>query len=420
MVQRHYLRCAVCGTVTLVRWQVGWLERHPIRVPCGGCGVIIRGVAKTDQEKVRAEIEFENGESIEPDGAEPRFYIEASGEFVTSKLRPFGPGDQQFGPGPFMKAFASMGERYMEFNGRTLGFLGLVKNDWPKLRVILELWENGQRALLKAEIEKHAHLSDLPASEGFNLLRSVRGALVSFLLPVTDEARYRGVAKFLAGEIGPMLETPFGEAMAKHAIRTGLLRRTEAKIAGSVAAFIEKFPHLIPIFSLAFMRNKPADLWANAGVTTSSFEDLKGLYIDCYEAVADALTLVVMLNNVKLRRRFRAMAAKRRDVVTLEDFEGKAKGIRVGFVDGVEPFDVLARGGVNTKLRNAIGHRSYAFDPASQVITYHPDGSSTGAALEMPPGEFLEETWRLFETLVLDLGEAVYQVREYEFAAEGS
>lgn len=167
------------------------------------------------------------------------------------------------------------------------------------------------------------------------------------------------------------------------------------------------------------MRRRPTDVWTHSGVTTSSFEDVKQFYIDCYEAAADALTLLVMLNNVKLRGRFRAMATKRKDIVMLEDFAEKSKGARIAFVDGSEPFDVLVAGGMNTKLRNAIGHRSYTFDAASQVITYHPDGSSLGVALELPLGAFLEETWRIFETLVLNIGEVVYQVRKFEFSSQG-
>jgi hypothetical protein len=419
MVQRHHLRCEVCGAVTIVRWQVGWLERHPVRVPCGGCGIVICGVARIDQEKGTAELDFENGRSVGEDEGEPRFYIEASGEFLTAKLRPYAAEDQ-FRPSPFINAFAAMGDGYLEFSHRTTRFLRLVKNDWPKLRRIMELWRKGQREFLAVELEKHAVVSDIGGSEGFHLLRSVHLSLLAFLDPIVDGTRFGPMSEFVIKEVSAILQTPAGQALAKHAIRTGLLERTEAKIAESVGAFVDAFLHLVPIFSLRFLQGRPTDVWTYSGVTTSSFEDVKELYIDCYEAAADALTLIVMLNNVKLRGRFRAMAAKRKDIVTLEDFAGKPKGARVVFVDGSEPFDGLVAGGMNTKLRNAIGHRSFTFDAASQVITYHPDGSSVGPPLQMPLGAFLDETWRMFETLVLNLGEVVYQVRKYEFASHAS
>ncbi len=43
MTNRSFLKCEVCGAITLMRLQAGWPEEHPLRVPCGRCGILISG-----------------------------------------------------------------------------------------------------------------------------------------------------------------------------------------------------------------------------------------------------------------------------------------------------------------------------------------------------------------------------------------
>lgn len=277
------------------------------------------------------------------------------------------------------------------------------------------MWANGQTDLLQSELEKHGTLADLNLSPELDLLRSLRLTCLEFLWPVIDLSAFKETTHYVLQEMENLGATPAAAALARYSRRSGLLARIGRKMAQLLADFVEHFEHLIPIFSLRFLDSRPTNIWDDFGLTTASFEDLKEFYIDCYEVAADALALVVALNNVKCRGRFRAMAARRRDIVTLEDFISKPKGARVAFVDGSEPFDRLVRATLNGRLRNAIGHRSFSVDHKTQTIRYFPDGDETTTPQELFVGAFLEQTWRLFETLWVHLGEAIFQVRKLEY-----
>ena len=48
MVYNEFIRCEVCGCITRIRLQVGWLDEHPIAVTCGKCGISLKGKADED------------------------------------------------------------------------------------------------------------------------------------------------------------------------------------------------------------------------------------------------------------------------------------------------------------------------------------------------------------------------------------
>ena len=50
MVYNEFIKCEVCGCVTRIRLQVGWLDEHPIAVTCGKCGISLKGKVKIGQE----------------------------------------------------------------------------------------------------------------------------------------------------------------------------------------------------------------------------------------------------------------------------------------------------------------------------------------------------------------------------------
>ena len=50
MVYNEFIRCEVCGCITRIRLQVGWLDEHPIAVTCGKCGISLKGKVKIGQD----------------------------------------------------------------------------------------------------------------------------------------------------------------------------------------------------------------------------------------------------------------------------------------------------------------------------------------------------------------------------------
>ena len=87
MVYNEYIKCEVCGCITRIRLQVGWLEEHPIAVSCGKCGVSLKGTVRIGQDEPKLEFDFENAEEIIVSPTTlPDYVVECSGEFTTRKM----------------------------------------------------------------------------------------------------------------------------------------------------------------------------------------------------------------------------------------------------------------------------------------------------------------------------------------------
>lgn len=404
----------------MIRIQVGWLDRHPIRVPCGSCGILITGELVLDQPNAKFETTFQNATELYCQDGEPTpaFYTEASGDFVTAKIRAFHSSIYEDEPTPFMRATMWMGgpERYVEYTQHAQGFLQLTREEWPRVRRVHELWQTQRLDLLEAELEKHFHKTTLAVPRELNLLQSAHRVWVTFLSPLFVNDELTTAAKTIFGEIENFRKHRLAQfrALVENFSRRGLLVSYEQRLLVFLKAFVDQFKYLLPIFSTQFFTDAPNDYRQTMGMSTASFEDLKELFIDGYELAGDLLRLVVAYNNLKHRGKFRVMVAKRRDVVSLEDFESKPKGVRLGYL-GSETFDALVSGGLDHKLRNAIGHGTFRYDAAAQLVAYFPDGNEqAGNALTMNFLEFCQKLWTMCMDTLVRLAELVYQTRKVQ------
>lgn len=400
MVSRQVVRCEVCGALTLVRIQVGWQEEFPIRFACGRCGILITGMARLDFEKVTGpHVHYENAELL-TEHQVSSFHLETSSEFLTVKL---GPANGELMEGvqtPFMRAFQLMGgDGYLSFSQRTKQFLHMVKNDWPRVRRINELWLNRKLDLLAKDIRDFLPADDFPMRDEFECLRGVRALTVRFLLPILDEEQLERCGT-LRGEVlskATPEQRKSVKEFANHLAERKLLGRLEERLLALTAAFVDRFKYLVPAFGLRFYEHRSNDLFEQSCITTASFEDLKQFFVDALELATDLLVVIVGRNNVFHRSDWNSMTDKRRDVETLADFESKTKGERIQFLERGEVFDWILDSALDSKIRNAIAHNSYRYENATQAVTYYPHGSeieSNRHTLHMV--EFAEKCLRLF------------------------
>ena len=62
MVYNGFIKCEVCGAVTRIRMQVGWLDGHPIAVACQKCGISLSGKVNIDQDSCGLSFHGVNGD----------------------------------------------------------------------------------------------------------------------------------------------------------------------------------------------------------------------------------------------------------------------------------------------------------------------------------------------------------------------
>ena len=70
MVHNCFIKCQVCGKITRIRLQVGWLPEHPIVVTCGECGTSLSGKVTIGQEQPGLRFAFDNAEIVIDENAD--------------------------------------------------------------------------------------------------------------------------------------------------------------------------------------------------------------------------------------------------------------------------------------------------------------------------------------------------------------
>ncbi len=415
---RGNLQCEVCGAKTLIRIQLGWLDMHPIRFNCGKCGILIIGNIYQDQINGEAHTEFENVLEV-PDKGDSDFYIEVSGEFLTEKLQAY-KFENTLMPPFFTSGTWLMDERMRDFKGKTLRFLNILKNDWPKYRRVNELWLNGNYQYLSIELKKLILNKNFPLDNELQFLTAIRQMNIVLLLSsILSKNFFDKQIDFIRKEVINLKKTKDKEFTTLIEHFSSSIHRNEEKIFECIKQFIEKFRFMIPVFGMDFYREGSEKGLFEKGITTVSFEELKQFYVDVYEVITEMLELIVAYNNLKYRGDFLLMKEKRKDVVSLEDYKKKNKGAKLEFIDGNEVFDNIVYPHLNNQLRNAIGHNTYKIDIQSQQISYFPKGIEEN---EQPPvislKDFTRNCWDIFQAL-MNLSELVYQTRRIYYLNQG-
>ena len=254
MTNRGFLKCEVCGSVTIIRVQVGWLDWHPLIIPCGKCHILISGVARFDQQRGRTSYEYHN--AVEVPETRPDFYLEISGELPTGKLRKWEGDDFVWSPPPFFQAHWAMGdENYDLFKSRTLSFLEMSKKLWPTVRRVNELWNSGQTQYLAQEVHKHLPRKQFPMNNDAEMVRGVHQINLLFFHPILDNDYFERTMKEL---IPSLVESAKNSGsgfidLLKYFSESSRLRDYEGKILLQMQRFVDLFRSIIPAFVTLFV-----------------------------------------------------------------------------------------------------------------------------------------------------------------------
>jgi hypothetical protein len=351
------------------------------------------------------------------------FYLECSGELLTDKLQlraSLKPGADLIPP--FFTSQWAMGiENFLNFKRRAIQFLSACTDEWPTVSRANQLWLGGQYDYLREELRPLLNNKVFPADKGLEYLRGIHQLNLLFTIPIHDSDQFEAVTEFLWSEFRSLVSNHKSEmiSLARTYSENGILKDYSRRFLNVMERIVTHFRHLIPVFGLRFYNGNERSNAESKGMTTATFDELKQFYIDCYEDGAEMLLPLAALNNLKHRGDSNAMRPIRRDVATLNDFSKLSKGNRIQFFDDGEDFDWIIRECFAAGIRNAIGHSSYEYDVASQVITYYPKGTlGVGKEEAMTLLEFARLCLRIFQAHI-SLNELCYQLEKIYWISLG-
>lgn len=353
MTINMYYKCKICGCVCNLKYQMGYLKKHPIRYKCM-CGVSIRGMYEENSI-----ISFENADKI--DEELPKFVVYCSGEFFTVPPFTVETFEQTIAkvPPPFILA-----TQLLEY-----------ENYRKEITHILYYRE-----------EKHRYvraINELYAAENYKKIKEViRDKFDSkeYIFPLNNEADYLRATTMInqiqflnhdginrTPKTVSILNTVFrnhvkeSNAFLNFIKATSKLETWKKRIYNICDQIYDKINLLMPAVSVDFFKKvKKTDLDFFA-ITTSSFEEIKQLYVDLYELIGNLLVLAIGIDNILLRDNYNAIKmVDGLKVYNLDDvIKMRNKGNIIKLIDEYAPIEELLSNLLNSDIRNSIGHYSY-------------------------------------------------------------
>lgn len=401
------LKCEVCGHVTLLKLQLGWLEGHPIRIYCKHCGILIKGKCSQNPFEGLFNTKFKN--AIETEEL-PNYYLSSSGEFLTYKVCEYDKDNiGKFMISPFIENSRKMD--YEMFKYKVTRFLLKTKPNWHKHKRIFELWELGNIEYLEKELKKMLPERLFPANNDLEHLRSIH-----YLIVLDTDYIKDGNINLLLRSIYmelKQLNRKELEKMINYFKESKQFDCYYEKIFNIIDAFIDKFQFLIPTYGTKFYKNNYVN-FEEKGTTTCSFEDIKQFYLDAYEVSGEIIMLLIALNNIKYRGSFNKIAKESKKIKNIDDIKNLPKGKRIEHIDQDEIFFKLTNFKLDNHLRNSIGHNDYKYDGINQQIVYDNNGELRKIYL----AEFALTCIDLINSILV-FEEILYQVRKVEYILNG-
>ena len=416
MVYNKFIKCEVCGSITRIRLQVGFLDEHPIAVTCGKCGISLKGKVNIGQYVPSLKFKFENAADVDASPSTLADYlVECSGEFTTRKSCDGWVLQEDFIT-PFIRYQQKVGssDKYDSF-ATSVAILKRTLNIWPQYKRVLQLYKDGNHDYLVKEIKKLFPEEFIMCRNELEIIRAVRMiAVQGFLSPLMP-----GIMNL--PEIGSsILKTDKAKVdflidyLNKHDGYS--LNQMQEQINDLLGEFVEVFPYLIPAFSLQFCDNNIE--FDVEGTTSSTYEDVKQFYLDVYETLANLLIVPAAIDNIKYRNDANDFIANDAGIDTLDKFLGASKANRFHLYNTNEIYMRTINVKYNQKLRNAIGHNDVEYDTVKQSIIYIPNPKKRDKKSSEYLLEFEIEALRMFQA-VLMISEYLYRLRELDFLSKG-
>ena len=363
MIDHNFSQCQYCGTKIFLRFQMGYFD-IPFDFCCPNCGVHIHGVRYLVD---KCSLIIHNASVIESEIDDMEYYADFSVELPHKKISKLVSFDQIAldGFGPFM-AMTRMfdGNSYQILLDKMGKFLSFRRKIWDKTLPLYDLYYNnkidlasehflklGKHFIVKNKLDACMALHQTTIL-GFNNIMQ-ESTLQKF--SKLGEDILRGLNIFKIYE--------FISYLGGEEYFISLLKR----LIKIFSRWIEDFEKHIPMVMLSLGEVKDKFNFQTHGIATASFEDMKSFYSDSYELILDMVEISIGLNNISHRGGYN-MFNNTAEVTCFDNYRKKAKSERLKAIISGERYskEII----INKKVRNAIAHYDYDFEPSSQIITF--------------------------------------------------
>ncbi len=396
MTANMYYKCKICGCVCNLKYQMGYSKKHPIRYKCC-CGVSIRGTYEEGKG-----ILFEN--AVEVDEELPKFVVYCSGEFFTVPPFEVNSFEETIStvPTPFILATQLL--EYENFEKEFQHILSYRDSRHMYVRAINELYAANNYEKVKDIVRAHFD----PKEELFPLNNSADYLRATTMINQFQFLNHDGIGRT------PKTVNYLQLAFKQHNVQcneflqfietTDKLEIWKRQIHSICDQVYDKIDLLMPAIAVDFVSDKDNFDIGFFAITTTSFEEIKQLYVDLYELIGSLLILAIGIDNILLRDNYNDLKSVQgldvHDMGTVLKMRNKGNIIKL--IDETAPIESLLCKSLNSDVRNSIGHFSYISneiaDSFGQRIEFrdpiNKDKSETRSLLQI-----CCDIWQMYKTL---------------------
>lgn len=397
-----YYKCAFCGSVCNLKYQMGFSKKHPIRYKCS-CGITIKGEYRETQGK--KELLFENAQKTYDD-QHIDYVVHSSGDLLTIPQHEFDYTKDYSGITTFILTTMNMDLDYDSFKEEFSRLITYRDSRRPVVRAINEYYRCGNDEMLKSTIRKYfdPEYKLFPLSNKADILRAVT-IVNQFQFLGDDSKELTSKAKTLFINIVkqyPSMSSSYFSFLNK----LGRIEEWKRKITLVSDQFYEKIDLIIPAIGIDYYKTDIKDILSGSrAITTTSFEEIKQLYVDLYELICSLLILVIGFDNICLNDDYQKVSEVHGlNVKTLDDVSKmKNKGNILKLINSNHPLGSLVCVCLNSDIRNSIGHFSYNSEDISnngQIIRFY-NREKTTDYTDLSLVQICYDIWKMYNCLGL-------------------
>lgn len=379
MVCRQYIKCRACSSVTLLRFQVGWLDATPFAVGCKGCGAILRGKLIQDQKNVSLDLQLENSDRVdEPSDGSIVQEVECSGELPVKRYLGTRAGKLKLSP--FMVAYGLMGpEAYMAFKGNIYKYLAVRQTKWSELRTIIDLYTVKNYEAASKLLKQHFSVDETPDLP--MLVSNFYGVIDSIIQCLFPPNHFNNRTLYLFRFFGDATGTNKEELghLVEYLYNELDVQGLESEGINILTKFLDHFDYFLPTICLSYYSKGSVSqpLGAEYLITTTDFDMVKQFYADSYEWICKTLPLLMGAENIRSRADYDSMPTipshrTARKIHSLSDFQHAPNAIKKKFIVTSPVLKQYFSAILDNQIRNAVSHYKTRLDAVEQRIEYFP------------------------------------------------
>lgn len=428
MTIKYYVECPVCGKITLIRIQAGYLQFFPIKIYCKNCESLITGYYKGTNFK-NLEIKFENVRVIDERELTrfPDYSAYVSPELLVPISEPVIDRTDMYAPAPFISSTMNMGtENIIRFQQNMRDAL-YIKDTYNTYLYNVNLqYLRKSNLLLKKLMYKELLEEIYPLSNELEIIQGLN-VLNNKPIRLLETEYFNDFSNYSRSKIDVLTsnQSTNNELLKLVTFFNSnnmftRFREKYSKLANSIYTNIYDF---IPILSIKYYGIPESDVLDNFTLSTTSVEEILPIYQNAYEVFSEMLIIIIALDNIASRSDFSKLKTshainvkKNQQMSTITEFFNlRTKADKLKYILGDEYFEAKITYICDNHIRNAIGHFDTKITDSStqEILFYNSSAPITKTLLEITLS-----TWDIFLSLNY-ISELFYQLEKVNCLCQG-